>query len=80
MVSAVKLVTYFKKTELNNKFEMALKQNNDSRWNSTLTMLQSMLDHKDGVIDVLKQWFSNFFQCDAFKKSLRDFAMHQTAS
>jgi len=40
--AAKSLVTYFKKSGLNNKLTKTLKQSNDTRWNSVLTMLQSI--------------------------------------
>ena len=39
-VAAVKsITTYFKQTGLNKKLKTSLKQNNDTRWNTTLYML-----------------------------------------
>ena len=51
--AAKSLVAYFKKTGLNNKLSCSLKQCNATRWNSLLTLLQSLSKVYDEVKKVL---------------------------
>ena len=47
------LVAYFKRSGLNNKLPTSLKQANDTRWNSTLLMLESYLKNVDDIKQIL---------------------------
>ena len=59
-----KAVAYFKKSGLNNSFKESLKQSNNTRWNSTLTMLCSVFNNKVEIIESLaKKDKSNKVDC-----------------
>ena len=47
------MATYFKKSGLNNKLSISLKQSNDTRWNSVLTLVQSILKTYDEIEKIL---------------------------
>ena len=53
VVAAKSLATYFKKSGLNNKLSSSLKQSNDTRWNSVLTLVQSILKTYDEIEKIL---------------------------
>jgi len=49
-----KLVTYFKRSGLNNLLSKTLKQDVPTRWNSQLLMLESYLENAEKVRSILK--------------------------
>ena len=46
-------IQYFKKSGLNNRLSSSLKQSNDTRWNSILILLQSVIKTYDGAKKIL---------------------------
>ena len=49
------VVAYFKRTGLNNKLPVSLKQSNETRWNSSLLMLKTFNEQWKNVQSVLKE-------------------------
>ena len=49
------IVAYFKRTGLNNKLPVSLKQSNETRWNSSLLMLKTSKEQRKNVESVLNE-------------------------
>ena len=49
------IVAYFKRTGLNNKLSVSLKQSNETRWNSTLLMLKTFNELRKNTESVLNE-------------------------